>query len=88
MKLDRLHMVLLGVIVILVVWITFGAWEYHRVNENILIRVNRITGTTERFGLSGWREVVPAATNAPKTFRELGPNEEILPLKSPKPPHD
>ena len=59
MKLDRLHWSLLAIIVVLVVWITFSAWEYHRVNENILIRVNRITGTTERFYGSGWREVGP-----------------------------
>ncbi len=54
-RLDRLHWALLGVIVVLVVWLT--TWDYHRINEYSLIRVNRITGTTERFQSGGWKAI-------------------------------
>ena len=57
MKLDRLHIALLGVIVVLVIWLT--SWEYHWINDQLLIRVNRITGTTERYHSTGWKEVGP-----------------------------
>jgi hypothetical protein len=56
MKLDRLHWSLIAVIVVLVIWL--ASWDYHHINDQLLIRVNRVTGTTERFyGQNGWREV-------------------------------
>jgi len=55
MRLDRLHWSLLAVILVLVIWLS--SWDYHSINENVFIRVNRITGATERYGANGWHEV-------------------------------
>jgi len=55
MKIDRLHWSLIAVIVVLLLWLT--SWDYHQINDNVFIRVNRVTGTTERFGAGGWHEV-------------------------------
>jgi hypothetical protein len=88
MKLDRLHIALVGIIVLLLSWIALTPWEYHRISGNMLIRIHRITGTTERFNISGWKEVGPAAIGTPRGFRELSSDEKILPLEPPKSPGD
>lgn len=56
MKLDFLHWALIGVIVVLVIWLNL--WDYHSVNDQVFIRINRVTGTTERYHSNGWTEVV------------------------------
>ena len=62
-RLDYLHLSLLAVITALIARVVFTPYQYHRLGV-VLVRVNRITGDSERLTGMGWKEMA----QRPATF--------------------
>jgi len=62
MKLDRLHWLLIVLLLATAVFVWFTPYRYERWQSGGLVRINRITGDTDILLRTGWRPMVAAKT--------------------------
>jgi hypothetical protein len=60
---------------------TVRTYRYEKMGQRI-VRIKRFSGEAEILRVDGWKPMKP---RVPEGFRELGPDEKILPLEPPAP---